>query len=178
MKVDQECYSTENSAVILQFDRRLCIFKHFFLALASSLSFKFGYSNRGLGVKGFCAVSLIILGLHSPGERSRMLLLGSAGATHLAWGSLHRALLLLRGPLLLSPSTFSQVLLSALGAFPALHASPCFHSVLLHLLLRPSSSACPTSTISGWLAFTSLSVCIWKSNQNGLHEEDVGPLDV
>uniref|UniRef100_A0A3P8RCE6 CB1 cannabinoid receptor-interacting protein 1 n=1 Tax=Astatotilapia calliptera TaxID=8154 RepID=A0A3P8RCE6_ASTCA len=49
--------------------------------------------------------------LRSSGQRSWMLFLGSAGATHLAWESLHLVLRLPLGPLLPSPSTSSRALL-------------------------------------------------------------------
>uniref|UniRef100_A0A3P9B5N4 N-acetyltransferase 8-like 2 n=1 Tax=Maylandia zebra TaxID=106582 RepID=A0A3P9B5N4_9CICH len=52
-----------------------------------------------------------VVGLRSSGQRSPMLFPGSAGATRLAWESLHLVLRLPRGPPLPSPSTSSRALL-------------------------------------------------------------------
>lgn len=50
-----------------------------------SLFFKLGSSSRGLGAGSSCTVYLLFLGLHSSTHQSQMLLLGTAGATCLAW---------------------------------------------------------------------------------------------
>lgn len=108
--------------------------------------------------RGSCAVSCLFLGLCSSGQRSKMLL---AGAALSVWGSLSPS-----SPITTVAFTFHICPLSARGILRASRVpSPWRRCRLGLLLLSLLLFFCLlTTTVSGWLTITLLSVWVMKSH--------------